>query len=187
MIVTHNKEKAYNAIIFFTKNTAMCNKKKLYKLLWLLDSEHFELIGRSVTGYEYAAWPMGPVPVELHNAIENESPELIEAFNIYTQTGKRDYDSTALISKHEFERKYFSRAEFELMVSLADRFDLMNGTEMEAFTHRQGTPWYRVWHTEGNRQAIIPYEYALDHMKDEERQVILEISEEGEAFLANYK
>lgn len=187
MIITHNKEKVYNAITFFLERTGMCNKKKLFKLLWLLDSEHFRQIGRSVTGYEYAAWPMGPVPVELHNAIKNSDPELIEAFDISTQVDKRGRETTTFVSKREFERKYFSKNELELLESLSYRFDLTTGDEMEAFTHREGTPWYKVWVTEGRQQAVIPYEYALDHLPEDDKEAVLSIAEEQRAFLTNYQ
>lgn len=187
MVVTHNKEKAYNAITYFLQNTSLCNKKKLFKLLWLLDSEHFEQIGRSVTGFEYAAWEMGPVPVELHAAIDSRAPELMEAFNVSTYTDKRGRDTITLTSKGEFDRRYFSRNEMALLESLADRFELMNGDEMEKFTHRQGTPWHKVWVEEGKQNAPIPYKYALDHLPEEERESILALAEERSAFLVNYK
>lgn len=187
MNATHKKEKAYNAITFFLENTTMCNKKKLFKLLWLLDSEHFQQIGRSVTSYEYAAWPMGPVPVELHTAIEGQAPELTESFDINRQTDKRNRTTITLVSKREFDGKYFSRNELELLKSLAYRFDMMTGDEMEAFTHREGTPWYKVWVTEGKQQAAIPFEYALDHLPEDEREAVLVIAEESRAFLTHYK
>jgi uncharacterized phage-associated protein len=187
MSATHTKEKAYNAITFFLENTTMCNKKKLFKLLWLLDSEHFRQIGRSVTGYEYAAWPMGPVPVELHNAIENQESDLTESFDINRQTDKRNRTTITLVNKREFDKRYFSRNELDLLQRLAYNFDVMTGDEMEAFTHREGTPWYKVWVTEGRQQAEIPYEYALDNLPEDEKESILAIAEERRAFLTNYK
>jgi uncharacterized phage-associated protein len=54
-----------NAVLFFAKNTEACGKIKLFKLLYLLDFEHFKLTGKSVTGFEYEAWKFGPVPVDL--------------------------------------------------------------------------------------------------------------------------
>jgi len=187
MSVTHNKEKAYNAIAFFLEHTTACHKKKLFKLLWLLDSEHFRQIGRSVTGYEYEAWPMGPVPVELHNAIEGQEPDLTERFDISRQTDRRNRTTISLVNKREFDKRYFSKNELELLKSLAYRFDMMTGDEMEAFTHREGTPWYKVWVTEGKQQAAIPYEYALDDLPEDEREAVLAIAEERRAFLTNYR
>lgn len=68
MIKTHEREKLINAIVFFAANTEHCGKIKLLKLLYLLDFEHFRQTGYSVTGMEYHAWKMGPVPTDLYNA-----------------------------------------------------------------------------------------------------------------------
>jgi len=35
---------------------------KLFKLLYFLDFVHFKNYGTTVTGMEYSAWKMGPVP-----------------------------------------------------------------------------------------------------------------------------
>lgn len=54
-----NGEKLINAIIYFCTNTQVCMKTKLFKLLYLLDFEHFKVTGKSVTGLEYKAWKLG--------------------------------------------------------------------------------------------------------------------------------
>lgn len=164
----------------------MCNKKKLFKLLWLLDSEHYQAIGRSVTGYHYFAWKMGPVPTELHEAMESCDPELLERFEVEKTLSTKGYVTISLTSKQKFDAKYFSKKELEILQNLRDRFDLMNGGEMEAYTHREGTPWYRVWKVENRKQAEIPFEYVLDDLPEEEKQIVSELAREQEAFLINY-
>ncbi|WP_217994559.1 Panacea domain-containing protein [Rodentibacter caecimuris] len=39
-------------------------------MLYFLDFEHYKQVGRSVTGLDYSAWKMGPVPVDLHEEIK---------------------------------------------------------------------------------------------------------------------
>jgi uncharacterized phage-associated protein len=187
MIVRHQNEKAFNAIIYFLEHTSMCNKKKTYKLLWLLDSEHFRAIGRSVTGYQYYAWKMGPVPTALHEAIESGDPEFAEFFDIERYIDRKGYETISLVSKRPFDKQYFSKKELAILGDLVNRFDLATGEEMEQWTHREGTPWYQVWHVEGKKQAEIPYEYALSSLPAEEREIILHIAEEREEFVANYQ
>ena len=186
MIVHHQKEKAFNAITFFLEHTTLCNKKKTYKLLWLLDSEHFQVIGRSVTGYEYFAWKMGPVPTLLHEAIESNEPDFQEYFEIERKIWK-GYETITLVNKKPFEPRYFSKKELAILEDLATRFDMMTGEEMENWTHRPGTPWYQVWQIEGRKQAKIPYEYALSELPSDKRDAISSIAEERKAFLANYQ
>lgn len=187
MIVNHYKEKAFNAIIYFLNHTSLCNKKKLYKLLYLFDFEHFEQTGRNVTGFDYFAWKMGPVPTELHEAIESNDEILAEYFNIERALDKRGRETITLQNKKPFDGKYFSRRELNLLSDLSDRFELMNGDEMEAFTHREGMPWHRVWVKENRRQAEIPYEYSLDKLEENDRNIVLNISQERKAILENYQ
>jgi hypothetical protein len=186
MIVSYNKEKAYNAITFFLEHTSMCNKKKLFKLLWLLDSEHYQETGRSVTGYVYEAWQMGPVPVELDRAMKKHDPELLEHFDLKRQAGSEKKNWIWLESKHPFEAKYFSKKQLQLLQNLVDRFDLATGTEMEAWTHRAGTPWHQVWMVENKNKAVIPYEYTLKTLPQEKQDAILAIARERESFLRQF-
>jgi len=64
MLISRDREKLVNAIVFFAGNTRYCGKTKLFKLLYLLDFHHFRETGRSVTGLEYRAWKHGPVPFD---------------------------------------------------------------------------------------------------------------------------
>jgi len=62
LLKNHNNERLVQAIVYFAHHTRSLGKVKLFKLLYLLDFEHFRQTGRSVTGQEYRAWKMGPVP-----------------------------------------------------------------------------------------------------------------------------
>lgn len=165
----------------------MCNKKKLFKLLWLLDSEHYRTIGRGVTGYHYFAWKMGPVPTELHEAIDSNDPDLAARFKIDRDTDAKGYTTISLTSKQPFDAKYFSKKELQILQNLVNRFDLMNGGEMEDVTHQPGTPWHRVWEIEHRRQAEIPFEYTLSNLPESEREMISGLANDQEAFLSNYQ
>ena len=55
---------------------------KLFKLLYLLDFEHFRQTGRSVTGLEYRALKMGPVPSELFQQWDALDDDLVGAIRI---------------------------------------------------------------------------------------------------------
>src|SRR5471030_2891987 len=82
MLIDRSREKLINAIIYFADNTNSCGKTKLFKLLYFLDFEHFYQTGRSVTGMEYFAWRMGPVPVALYDEINVLSPDMAEKIEI---------------------------------------------------------------------------------------------------------
>lgn len=187
MIINHQREKTFQAITYFLNHTSLCNKKKLYKLLYLLDFEHFEQTGRNVTGFDYYAWKMGPVPTQLHEMIDNEEDSLLDRFEVEKTLDKRERMTISFKCKTEFNPKIFTRRELRILESLATRFDMMNGDEMEAFTHQEGMPWHRVWYVEGNRQKQIPYSYSLDRLSEEDRENILDLASEREAFINNYR
>lgn len=66
MVKSRGREKLINVAIYFATNTRSCGKIKLIKLLYLLDFEHYRQTGASVTGLEYHAMKMGPVPMDLY-------------------------------------------------------------------------------------------------------------------------
>jgi uncharacterized phage-associated protein len=65
MLVSRSRDKLINAILYFAERTRGLGKIKLFKLLYLLDFEHFRQTGSPVTGMEYRAWKMSPAPAAL--------------------------------------------------------------------------------------------------------------------------
>jgi len=88
MIITHHREKLINAIIYFANNTKRCGKTKLLKLLYFLDFRHFKQTGKSVTGLDYYAWDMGPVPKDLYNELDAMKPDLKSAIKELPKEGE---------------------------------------------------------------------------------------------------
>ena len=187
MFINHNKEKISNAITYFLNRTSWSGKKKIYKLLFILDFEHFKQTGRSVTGFDYFAWRMGPVPAELDEAIDNNSEDILDNFDIEVQKGKRNIKTVYLQPKKEFDARFFSRRELQLLENIAERFEMSSGDDMVWFTHREDEPWYRVWEIEKRRFDKIPYEYVLDELEKSDKENILEVARERTAFLEAYR
>jgi uncharacterized phage-associated protein len=186
MPVTHPDAKTYNAILYFLEHTSMCNKKKLFKLLFFFDFEHFAETGRSVTDNTYLAWDRGPVPVELHKKIKGNDAGLLEFVSI-ENTDDGEYKRTVFHPKKDFDERAFSRRQLKLLEHLSQRFAMMTGAEMEAFTHQPGSPWSRVYEDEGCKNSRIPYEYELDRLEDSERDAVLANAEDRNDFLMTYR
>jgi uncharacterized phage-associated protein len=183
MIVTHNREKLLNAIIYFIENSGSMGKTKLFKLLYFLDFEHFKETGRSVTGLEYHAWKMGPVPVALQEEIENPEADFIETLDV--EFGESNgYKFTNFKSKSKFDSKYFTKRELRLLKDIADRYFMDIAKEMVFRTHLEKEPWHRVWEVEKRRFDKIPYEYILD---ENEKDFIQSLKLEREEIINNYK
>jgi uncharacterized phage-associated protein len=184
MIISHNREKLLNAIIYFISNCGLVGKTKLFKLLYFLDFEHFKETGRSVTGLEYQAWKMGPVPVALQEEIEQPEKDLDEKIDIEILESKKGYTFTNFKPKTAFDSTHFTRREMKLLEDIASRYDMCNAQEMVYWTHIEKEPWHRVWEVENRRFEKIPYEYILDEEND---TFIKSLVFERQEFIENYQ
>lgn len=82
MLKSHTEEEFIQTILHFAHHTQALGKIKLFKLLFLLDFEYFRQTGRSVTGMEYRAWRMRPVPAELVQQWDQPDEALRSALKI---------------------------------------------------------------------------------------------------------
>jgi uncharacterized phage-associated protein len=160
MIVKHERDKLINAIVFFAKNTNYCGKIKLLKLLYLLDFEHFRQTGRSVTGMDYRAWKMGPVPFEFYQEFDALEPDLAAAIDIVPEK-VIDYMRERVVPKQAFDDSYFTRRELRIMDELAVRFRDSLSKPMIDVTHEELGPWAEIWDGGRGNDARIPYRLAL--------------------------
>lgn len=173
MLITHEREKLIQVIIYFAKNTRFCGKIKLFKLLYFLDFEHYKSTGRNVTGLEYSAWKMGPVPTSLFDEIESPDPDFAAAIRISeiaTNHGKPMLSFKPIL---EFSSELFSKRELNLLDRLAKEYQEAKSDDMIEATHLENMPWDKVFNKQASPQAHIPYEYALQvNEKDEMLKII---------------
>jgi len=183
MIIDRSREKLANAIIFFWSKTKYCHKIKLFKLLYMLDFEHFKEIGRSVTSLEYFAWPNGPVPVELNNELESPKEDMQKRVQLIL-VPFRDNKTTLEISPlQEFNSGIFSKRELDIMNRLAEDFKDHQAEDMIFETHLDNQPWHQIYEVEGKKQSHIPYKLAL---REQEKEMMLEIIKEDREFWEFY-
>lgn len=168
MLKTHRREKLLNAIIFFAKNTKNLGKTKLYKLLYVLDFEHFKATGRSVTGLEYYAWPKGPVPVELNVELSEPEGDLYEAIEIVPERIFH-HQRLNVTAKRKFDPSHFSRRELELLEAIASKYRKATAEQMVDVTHAENGAWDKVWQDGAGQNHLISYALALDGLADRAR------------------
>jgi len=180
MHIDHSREKLIQSVIFFSKNVRKLGKIKLFKILYFLDFMHFKETGRSVTGLEYFAWKMGPVPVTLFEEIDAPAIDWqgkVEFKEIPIRGGKKMLTVTA---QSEFDQSHFSKRELRLLNSLAEEFRDLSAEEMIEKTHLENSPWHKVWAVENSPQNKIPYDYAL---RAQDGAAIKGLTEERAEFL----
>ncbi|OAD23239.1 XRE family [Candidatus Thiomargarita nelsonii] len=182
MIITHRREKLIQAIIFFSKETKWCGKTKLFKLLYLLDFEHFKQTGRSVTGMDYYAWEMGPVPVALAEEWENFKPDLKNQVNIkYEVLDYETYIRQTLVAKVDFDDTFFTRRERRLMSEIADRYRDHYASDMVDVTHAENGAWEKAWDNGKGYNQRIDYLLAVGDVQ--EKQYVMRAAKEYTALL----
>jgi len=160
MILSRHREKLINTVIYFASNTAHCGKIKLIKLLYLLDFEHFRQTGRSVTGLEYHAMKMGPVPMALYQEWDTLQPDLADAIEIVPER-VIDFVREAVRPRRAFDASHFTPREVRLMQQLVDRFSNDFSQPMINVTHSERGPWSAIWDNGRGALMRIPYGLAI--------------------------
>lgn len=164
MIVTRERQKLLNAIVFFCEKTKHCHTLKLFKLLNFLDFEHYRQTGRSVTGLDYKAFEMGPVPPVLWEEIKDHPGSDMQA--LMAIIAERDHVTSKVTRreirpKAKFTASLFSKRELAIMDRLAEFFKDAKGEDMSEFSHIKGLPWRQVWQGGKGRGKAIPLDLAL--------------------------
>lgn len=148
------------------KHTKNCRKTKLGKLLFFLDFTHFKKYGTSVTGYDYIAMPMGPVPIQLYEAITNDTlPDDFRRALSITKEMDEDGESRGfkiqIKPRVRIEREWFSPREQAILEEVATIFRDATAKQMIEITHLKNSPWERTLREKGPN-AEIDYIMALD-------------------------
>ena len=179
MLVSRSRDKLINAILYFADRTHGLGKIKLFKLLYLLDFEHFRQTGRPVTGMEYRAWKMGPVPAELVQVWDDLDADLAEAIEIRPER-VYDYVRENVIPKRQFDDAHFTPRELRILADLSAHYadDLME--KMIDITHAENGAWANVWKDGEGRDQVIDYRLALTE-NDPNSEAILHTAAEYDA------
>ena len=172
LFINHHREKLEGAIAYFAGNTSHCYTLKLFKLLNFLDFEHYRQTGRSVTGLDYYAFELGPVPTKLYYQIQSDDAEKVAGLAVRETM---DDLSNALVkrevkTKKIFDDSYFTPRELEIMERLVFFFKDINSDTMSQYSHDSKLPWKKIYGNGEGQGDIIPYELALQSesiVKDE--------------------
>jgi uncharacterized phage-associated protein len=178
MLISHEREKLIQAVIYFAENTKFCGKIKIFKLLYFLDFEHYKITGRSVTGLKYCAWKMGPVPTELFDELESPEPDMAGALEFSEIPTYRGKPMMSIKPIKSFSSELFTKRELKLLESLAREYRETKADDMIEATHLENLPWDKVYNKEASPRAEIPYEYALRPNEREEMMKMIREREE---------
>ena len=165
ILVSRDREKLLNAIVYFVRETNHCHTLKLFKLLNFSDFEHFRQTGRTMFGLDYRALPRGPVPTALLKELERGGDKDLKAAihlveirdDITDELKRRD-----LKPKVDFDKKFFSKRELRIMERVAEFFKELRGDDMSEFSHMKGLPWRSVYQGGKGTGHTIPPDLGLN-------------------------
>lgn len=179
-----NRNRLINAVVFFAENVRYCGKIKLFKLLYLLDFEHFRQTGKSVTGVEYQAWKFGPVPIELMEEWDDMSDDIAHVVHIEPEL-VIDYvrDAVKVNEGVKFDADDFTPRQLRIMEELAAKYRETYSPTLIDVTHEQNGAWDKVWQGGHGAHHVIPYELAVGDGVPE-REELLAVAAERAMYLA---
>lgn len=181
MLIDHQRQKLIEAIVFFARHTKYCGKTKLMKLLYFLDFMHFRQTAKSVTGLDYFAWDMGPVPAEVWRDLSDERDlpaDLAQAISIQPIPRPSGGEMSKIVARRKFDGKYFSPRELRLLDAVAEIFNEATADQMVETSHLKNQPWHQTVTSRGPG-APIDFMLAVDGSPDAlPEEVITERREE---------
>lgn len=123
-------------------------KKKLAKLLYLIDFYHYRESGKTISSDSYKALPMGPIPASFYKVLgELEADGYLESEKIIL-TNKKGDEYT--LDNFELKKDYpvdLDKAETEFIDEIFEKFKNRNGKYLEDLSHNQA-PWNSVTENE---------------------------------------
>lgn len=182
MMDTAARKRLINAIVYFAKNTKYCGKIKLFKLLYLLDFEHFRQTGKPAIGLDYQAWTFGPVPVSLMDEWEDFGPDLARAIRVEEQQVFDHSRQQVVVNEGmEFDADDFTPRQLRIMQDLVSAYRGEYSPKLIDETHTENGAWDSVWQGGKGAYHPIPYHLAVKE-SDPNRDALLEIAERDEQY-----
>ena len=157
MLISHYREKLTEAIVYFAKNTELCGKTKLMKLLYFLDFIHFRQTGKSVTEMDYYAWDRGPVPRDLWRELSNPetmADDLRRAVAVWPVETADNKTLELITPRRKFNERFFSPRELQILEEVAFTFKEAPAALMVESAHLPRQPWDLTCREKGRGQRI---------------------------------
>lgn len=175
-----------NAIVFFLFRNGGCSAHTLFRLLYLLDFQHFAETGRSVTGLTYLALESGPAPASLFEAIacSKDLPDHLAATIAKKNDATTGQTIFAVKPEVRFDGSLFSPRQLRLLEDLVAGDPNVESKGFGGFEAHHAA-WVETWRGGDGRNAPIPYELAIaaDHPH---RAELLEAAAENRAIDAAF-
>lgn len=143
-------------ILFFTEKLEPW-KTKMNKLLFYSDFEMYKQTGFSISGVQYRAIPMGPVPNNFNSIFEYlaNKDELDIYYTSFQDGGVGEQFKSN--PKKPFDKEVFTAPELEILEKVADRFKKTSTQEIIEISHQE-----KAWIENEKDKNLIDYIYSFE-------------------------
>jgi uncharacterized phage-associated protein len=148
-------KKMIEMIVYFTEQVRHW-KTKMNKLLFYSDSLHYKKFGYSITGGEYTALQMGPVPHNFSSIFEYAAQADDIDINYQEFSNGGIGESFTPTSKRAFNSELFDETELFVMQTIVDAFKNATTSEIVEKSHEEPA-WVENFSTKNK----IKYSYAF--------------------------
>jgi len=149
-------EKFTEMVVFFTEKLQPW-KTKLNKLLFYADFAMYKQSGFSISGVQYRAIPMGPVPNNFNSIFEylanNDDVEVY--YTTFSDGGAGEQFKPN--SQRAFNSELFTEKELQILENIAERFKNTTTNEIIEISHKE-----KAWQENKDEKKIIDYKYSFD-------------------------
>lgn len=148
-------DKFFNMIIYFTEHIQPF-KTRLNKLLFYADFLNYKKTGFSISGSNYAAIELGPVPDAydmLYDFANRKHFIKIEYHDFDDNIGEKFKSA----SDHPFDVELFDESEIKSLELISDTFKNLTTKELIDKSHNE-----KAWLAKSKEKGLIEYDYAFD-------------------------
>lgn len=167
------REKLEQAILFFLHhaNNEHLGRKKLMKLLYYADFDHYERYEQPITGARYRKLDHGPVPDDANAVIA----QMVDEGRVFEVTRPiANYRQMRLEPAEAVNLSVFTSTELATLYDVANRWRDHSGRQIEEASHGEA-PWLAAKHHDVIEYHLAYYRNYYDEMSlDEEELALME-------------
>ena len=143
-------------VVFFTEKLEPW-KTKLNKVLFYADFFMFKQSGFSMSGVQYRAIPMGPVPNNFNSIFEYlaNKGELAISYTNFANGGAGEQFRPN--PNKTFDKKLFTESELKILESVVERFKNTSTDEIIEISHKE-----KAWIDNNAERKLIDYNYSFE-------------------------
>jgi transcriptional regulator with XRE-family HTH domain len=151
-----NLKKFTEMVVFFSEKLQPW-KTKLNKLLFYADFAMHKQSGYSISGIQYRAIPMGPVPHNFNSIFEYlaKNDDVDINYTAFPDGGTGEQFKQT--PNRAFNPTIFNTHEISMLEEIAERFKLTTTQEIIELSHKE-----RAWQENKDEKKIIDYKYSFD-------------------------